>query len=210
LERRADGTFVACTSVDEIHARTVLLATGLVDKRPTGLLEGVKSDAIRFCPICDGYEATDKRIGVMGDLEHAGAEALFLRTFSKSIVLFSCDGAKVTSELADAGVVIESYPTDIDRTRDGVSVTVNTGKRYEFDYFYLALGCTIRSELATALGARCTGAGTLCVDDHLRTSIPGLYAAGDVVSDLHQMTVAMGHATIAATDINNHLEHNWR
>ena len=74
----------------------------------------------------------------------------------------------------------------------------------------MSLGCTIRSELATALGARCTDAGTVWVDEHQRTSVPGLYAAGDVVSDLHQMTVAMGHATVAATDIHNRLKRNWR
>lgn len=209
LAREADGLFVACTSEREIHARTVLLATGLIDNRPKGLVEGVCSDAIRFCPICDGYEATDKRIGVMGDVKHAGPKALFLRTFSKSVVLFAGDNAQCTEELSHAGIIVETNPAGIHLTPWGVSVTVSSGKGYEVDYLYMSLGCAIRSELAAALGARCTDAGTLCVDGHQRTSVPGLYAAGDVVSDLHQMTVAMGHAAIAATDIHNRLQRNW-
>ena len=146
----------------------------------------------------------------MGDLEHAGPKALFLRTYSKNVVLFSSDNAQDTCGLCEAGVTVKSHPIAIDQRGDGISVTVGSGRRYEIDYLYMSLGCTIRSDLATALGTRCTDAGTVCVDGHQRTSVPGLYAAGDVVSDLHQMTVAMGHATVAATDIHNRLERNWR
>ncbi len=68
----------------------------------------------------------------------------------------------------------------------------------------------IRSELAVGLGANATGMGNLLVNEHQRTSVPGLYAAGDVVSDLHQLSVAIGHAAIATTAIHNELERNLR
>ena len=80
----------------------------------------------------------------------------------------------------------------------------------KLDALYPALGCTVRSELAKALGASCTENGNLLVDDHQRTSIEGLYAVGDVVTDLHQLSVAFGHAAIAATDIHNRLPSNLR
>jgi thioredoxin reductase (NADPH) len=60
------------------------------------------------------------------------------------------------------------------------------------------------------LGAASAENGTLQVDDHQRTSVEGLYAAGDVVTDLHQLSVAFGHAAIAATDIHNRLPRNCR
>ena len=44
----------------------------------------------------------------------------------------------------------------------------------------------------------------------MRTSVPGLYAAGDVTLELHQISVATGQAAIAATDIHNSLPHNPR
>jgi thioredoxin reductase (NADPH) len=68
----------------------------------------------------------------------------------------------------------------------------------------------VRSDLARNLGARCDDIGLLRVDDKQKTSIDGLYAAGDVVSDLHQISVATGHAAIAATDIHNSLDRNFR
>jgi thioredoxin reductase (NADPH) len=68
----------------------------------------------------------------------------------------------------------------------------------------------VRSELAVALGARCNDIGNVYVDDKQRTSVEGLYAAGDVVTDLHQISVATGHAAVAATTIHNSLQLNYR
>ena len=61
-----------------------------------------------------------------------------------------------------------------------------------------------------AIGARCDDSGCVYVDKHQRTSVEGLYAAGDVVSDLDQIVVATGHAAVAATAIHNSLPRNFR
>ena len=74
-----------------------------------------------------------------------------------------------------------------------------------FDSIYPALGSTIRSDLARALGADMTADGCLLVDTHQRTSIPGLYAAGDVVKGLDQISHAVGEGGVAATTIRNDL-----
>jgi thioredoxin reductase (NADPH) len=84
------------------------------------------------------------------------------------------------------------------------------GAAFEVDILYPAMGAKVRSELAASLGATCTEDGYLTVDQHQRTSIPGLYAAGDVTSDLHQISVATGHAAVGATDIHNRLRQNLR
>ena len=80
----------------------------------------------------------------------------------------------------------------------------------EVDVLYPALGCTVRSQMALELGARGDNVGCLKVDDHQQTSIKRLYAAGDVVTDLHQLSVAIGHAAVAATAIHNRLPSNLR
>jgi thioredoxin reductase (NADPH) len=80
----------------------------------------------------------------------------------------------------------------------------------DVDILYPALGCTVRSDLAVALDAVSMDAGTLRVDEHQQTTVDGLYAIGDVVSDLHQISVATGHAAIAATAIHNRLGENPR
>jgi thioredoxin reductase (NADPH) len=78
--------------------------------------------------------------------------------------------------------------------------------RMRFDSVYPALGSVIRSDLAVAAGARATAEGCLEVDDHQRTTLPGLFAAGDVVKGLDQISHAMGEAGVAATTIRNLLD----
>ena len=87
-----------------------------------------------------------------------------------------------------------------------MALRTRSGAEHRFEVLYSALGLTLRSELALALGAEHDEAGALLVDDHNRTTVPGLYAAGGVVRGLDQIVVAMGHAAVAATDIHNRCE----
>jgi thioredoxin reductase (NADPH) len=79
------------------------------------------------------------------------------------------------------------------------------GTDYVADVFYPILGQTARSELAAALGAETTECAELVVDRHQRTTVPGLYAVGDVTHGLNQIAVAAGQAAVAATRIHNQL-----
>ena len=215
LAKRPDGTFSAKIGSRNVTARTVLMATGLVDAAPdvSGVDEGVRAGWLRYCPICDGFEARDKRIGVIGDLSSAGPKALFLRTYSRDVAAFITDQAQpatLAPELAEAGVTVVNAPRDLARCGDAVVVTSDAGHKHQVDVLYPALGCTIRSELARGLGAAATEIGTLTVDEKQKTTVDGIFAAGDVVSDLHQLSVAIGHAAIAATAIHNGLARNFR
>jgi thioredoxin reductase (NADPH) len=215
LARDGDGFAADAGSGTRLNARTVLMATGLVDKKPEtrGLSEGIAHGAIRFCPICDGYEASDRRIGVLGPFETAGQKALFMRTYSRDVRLFTTDRVRdvaLKQELERAGVDIAGIAARVDPTPESVSVTLEDGKTHVLDVLYPAMGCTVRSDLAAALGATRNDIGTLSVDDHQATSVEGLYGAGDVVTDLHQLSVATGHAAIAATAIHNRLPRNPR
>jgi thioredoxin reductase (NADPH) len=212
--RDANRLFVATFAGKEIWARYLLLATGLVDEAPH--VDGcyLEIDPVRFCPICDGYEAMDRRIGVIGSISSAGKKALFLRTYSSEVILFANDGIQdglLPKELSEAGIKLASAPANIKRLATGdITVTTQDGKCFELDVLYPALGSVVRSELAIALGAECDEEGTLTVNSHQETSVKGLYAAGDVVTDLHQLSVATGHAALAATDIHKRLQSNFR
>jgi thioredoxin reductase (NADPH) len=89
----------------------------------------------------------------------------------------------------------------------GLTAAIYLGRfRRRFDLLYSALGLRYRNGLAVALGAERDMSGALEVDSHMRTTVPGLYAAGDIVRGLDQIVVGMGHAAIAATHIHNHCE----
>ena len=79
------------------------------------------------------------------------------------------------------------------------------GAERAFDHVYSALGTTPAVDLAVRLGARRADDGRLLVDDHQATSVPGLWAAGDVVRGLNQIAVATAEAAVAATAIHNAL-----
>jgi thioredoxin reductase (NADPH) len=213
---RNGKTFTATAEGKRVSAQRVLIATGIVDETPVlpGLRDAVYEGALRFCPICDGYEVAGERIALLGHIETAWRKAIFLRTYSKDVTLLCVDDPgditeECRRELADAGVNFpQDRAVDIDRSGEKIVAVLESGKRLRFDVLYPALGCEVRSKLALKLGAKATENGNLLVNDCQLTSVKGLYAAGDVVSDLHQIAVALGHATIAATKIHNELERN--
>ena len=86
-----------------------------------------------------------------------------------------------------------------------IAVDFLDGSQSVFDTLYPMLGITAQSGFATALGAECDENRELIVDAHQQTSVPGLYAAGDMVKALNQMAVGMAHAATAATAIHNAL-----
>jgi hypothetical protein len=108
--------------------------------------------------------------------------------------------------LADAAIQLHDPPvTDLFIEDDEITAVLADTTRHKVEVLYPALGSLVRSDLAVALGARCGQSGYIEVDAHQRTSVPGVYAAGDVVNELNQICVATGHAAIAATDIYNTL-----
>lgn len=189
--RKEKATFAASCSGADVYARFVLLATGLVDHCPPIEAEpNCSSEAVRFCPICDGYEAIDRRVGVLGDVTNGGKKALFLRTYTRDVSLFLTDEAPsdavMQRKLDEENVrIVRKFKQITLASESIVAVVTENGERHEVDALYPAFGCTVRSNLATSLGASCTENGNLVVDDHQRTTVEGLYAAGDVVTDLH-------------------------
>lgn len=218
VRRSAEGFEIRYGS-ETLRAQTLLLATGITDRRPAisdachdaALAAG----AIRYCPICDGYEAIDKQIAVIGTGEHGVREAVFLRAFSKTVSLVAPDGAHMLSEgdrteAVRLGIALIDGPArNFTLETSGLALDTANG-RLSFEAVYPALGAVIHSELAMALGARARGGGCLIVDDHARTSVRGLYAAGDVVLGLDQLSGAMGQAALAATTIRNDLAQQAR
>ena len=195
LEKSEDG-FLARVGSEVGRARCIILATGLKDREPIFNADAdpaVIREAVRYCPICDGFEAIDKAIAVCGPPAAAEPKARFLRQYSKHVTLFPAapgDGSPHAVEFRTVG--------------SRIGIKMGTEERI-VDILYPALGCDVRVSLARDLGARCRAEGCLVVDNKQQTSVDGLFAAGDVVSDLHQIVVAEAHAAIAATTVHNRL-----
>jgi len=211
---RAGEVFTAELDGFAISARTVILATGVIENKPPvpHLADAVKRGLIRTCPICDGYESIDKTIAVLGDSEHAAAEALFIRTYTPNLTLILVGEGVVLSPttreaLSAAGIAVSHVGVSgVHLEEDGVTaLCAEDGQVHRFDAIYTAFGTTSQSMLAKALGARIDEAGRLYVDEHQHTTVDGLYAAGDLVRGLNQISVADGEAAIAASAVHNRL-----
>jgi thioredoxin reductase (NADPH) len=223
LERdEASGLLTATWGSGCAIARKVLLATGVSNRRPP-IDEELHDDAvrrglIRYCPICDGYEVTDKKIGVIGSDHHGVAEALFLRSYTADITLIAPDKAmRLRSEdqqqLKAAAIGCVDGPTQAVAIAQDFIVVETAEGTHAFDSIYPALGSDTHTQLAEQVGASLGKDGCIAVDSHQRTSVPGLYAAGDVVIGLDQISHAMGDGGVAATTIRNDLcakEPRWR
>lgn len=215
LLRHDDGLFNAATDDEVIVARTVILATGAQDIEPAlpWLREAIGQGLLRHCPICDGYEVIDQQVGVVGSGSHLVREALFLRTYTPHLSVFSLhrDVAIPPDQrqrLRQAGIAVIDEPIAELVVQHGQAVALRgiDGKAYRFDAVYAAMGATVRSELAVEPGAQRDASGNLVVDQRrFETSVPGLFAAGDVVAGLSQVTVAAGQAAVIATAIHHRL-----
>lgn len=198
----------------QIRAHTVLLATGVAD---AGLpieswREAIAFGSLRLCPVCDGFDVMDKRIAVATAETNPVGHALFMRTFSEDVTLFERGSPSMLDEtarqhLAAAGVRLVESPllsVTLDASMKPVMHTED-GEEHPADVFYPMLGEKARSGLAANLGAQTAHCDKLVVDEHFATSVPGLYAIGDVVVGLNQIAVATGGAARAAVRIHNQL-----
>ncbi|WP_309092516.1 NAD(P)/FAD-dependent oxidoreductase [Phenylobacterium sp.] len=201
------------TENETFRSRTVILATGVIDNAPNipGLERGVEKGLVRICPICDGYEVIGCRVGVIGKDDHCAREAIFIRTWSDDVTFIHVGKdplpKTLAADLKKAGVdVIDSAIQAVEiRRRKITAFDFGEDEKRSFDVVYSALGVTPRAQLAVQAGAKLDDSGRLVVGDHQETSVPGLYAAGDVVRGLNQISTAEGEGAIAATDVHNRL-----
>ncbi len=206
-----DGFSVA-TETTSWQGRTVILATGVRNHRPS--MPQASHDAalarglIRYCPVCDAYEAKGANIAVLGCDDHGAAEAEFLRPYGARVTLLAQRSPELSwpdeARLVGLGVeIIKEAVVEISIDGDQLAVRLADGRRFSFDTLYPALGSSPHTQLVAEMGVKLSEGGCVITDAHQQTSVSGLFAAGDVVESLDQISVAMGQAAQAATAIHN-------
>lgn len=218
MAARVEHGFTAMAGGRSFDSRTIILATGVIDTEPElpNLYQAVQRGLIRHCPICDGYEVQGQNVGVIGHGRDALSEALFLRTFSPRVTLLSLGRplgltARECAALKRASVdTIEQAVTEVIVEKERITrILTEEGRSFSFDTLYSALGTLARAGTASQLGVKLDETGRIFVNKAQRTNVPGVYAAGDIVRGLNQISVAMGQAAVAATTIHNVLPPRW-
>ena len=219
IEDRGDFKEVI-TEDERFEAKTVIIASG-ANHRHLGVPgeEDYNSRGVSYCAVCDGAFFRDEDLLVVGGGDSAVEEAIFLTRFAKSVTIVhrrdELRAQKVLQDRAFANEkirfvwdsVVESIHGD-ERKVTGVTFkNVKTGEvsQAEFGGIFIYVGLDPVSEFAADLGIT-DEAGWILTDHHMKTSVAGIYAVGDVrQKDLRQITTAVGDGAIASQEAYKYL-----
>jgi thioredoxin reductase len=199
---RDDGTFRALLAGGEqVTARRILLAMGMRYTPPN--LPGVATrwgDSVFHCPFCHGWEVRDGALAVLGGGDIGVFKALLLHGWSDDVVLLASDlDADQRAKLEAAAVPVDER--EVVAVRGKATVVFADGSELPRDGLMVAAPMRQRSELATELGVELDEAGTIVVDELGRTSVPGVFAAGDVAGTVQMVAAAIGEGARIAAQI---------
>jgi thioredoxin reductase len=206
------GTFQARLTSGVVEARRVLLCTGLVDEMlPIEGFRELWGRGIFQCPYCHGWEIQDRRWGYLAraaNVQHMLPFSIMLRGWSRDVTVFTGGALEVAQEtrdrLAAAGVRLETAPITrlVARDRQLESVELATGAVVSCEGLFVHPP-QYQVALVRELGVALDDDGFVRIDPMTReTSIPGIYAAGDLTTRLQAAIIAAAAGMQAAAAIN--------
>lgn len=199
--RNRSGFEVTRSDGDPVTARRLLLATGLVDDMPG--IEGVGplwGRSAFHCPYCHGFECTGRAVAVIGSAPARVRLALQLSRFAGDVVLCT-NGRSLDPDLQRAldggGIAVRCEPVTRLESEAGVlyQIAFEAGAPLARDVVFIENAPRQRSPLAAQLGCAFLPDGCVEINEFGRTSVAGVYAAGDMA---HRPTVPMPLAAVVA------------
>ncbi len=203
------GFWAVLAGGQQISARRLVVTTGLRDELPEipGLRERWARDVLH-CPYCHGYEVRDRQLGVLGGTPGAVRYAQIVRQWTHDLVYFTppetLTGAERTELIARAIGVVEATIEQlvIDDTDQLRGVQLHDGRVIPRDALFVPPRFVPNSSLLESLGCNVNADGWVAVDNTGRTSVPGVWAAGNVVDPRAQVITAAGAGSAAAIAVN--------
>ena len=214
IENSIGGTFEIKTKDDLIVTRYILLATGSTYK--TLDVEGVSEftgRGVSYCAVCDGTFFVNKEVLVIGGGNSAVVEALYLNRIGVKCSLvhrrdkLRCDKQLEKDLYKNKIKVYWNYQLESVKGNNHVKEAIlYNNKTHEktqvnIDGVFIAIGYNPNNELAKDLGILCDGLGYIETDKNMKTSVDGIYAAGDITGGIKQIVVSAGQAAQATTHI---------
>lgn len=209
-----DHGFVTSAGGMTHHSRGVILATGVTDRWVEfPEYQDYIGKTMHWCITCDGFEMQGKRVLVVGNDAHAAELAIQMLGFNpENVTVLTNNGAlglqpAMVQELHDRGIrLVVDRLVDATARKQGFfqSVRLEGGEDIELDHLFSAQGAEPNAELARALGVELNADGYIQVDTEAKTSVPGVYAAGDVTRLFsHQVLTAAHEGATAASALHH-------
>ncbi|GEE00237.1 thioredoxin reductase [Gordonia spumicola] len=194
----------------DVRTSAIIVATGLVDHIPEipGLRERWGSEVLH-CPYCHGYEVRDRRLAVLGGLNRDASvhQALLLPLWSRDVVFFpngaDLSDAERTSIRARGVEIVDGEVAAF----DGEAIEMADGQSVPRDVVFVGPRFDPNDDILRSLGCDVASHGFVSVDSRGATSVPGVFAAGNVVNPKAQVITAAGEGSAAAIAVNQYLLH---
>lgn len=206
------GAFQVTIANEKVSARRILLATGMIDELPA--LEGFRElwgQSIFQCPYCHGWEVQDRRFAVLAYQPELLEFSLLVRGWTKSVMALTDGRYEVPPEaatrLASAGIRLETRPLKRLVARDGTleSIELASGEAIPCDVLF-AHPPQRQVPIVRSLGVALDELGYVKIDPMTReTSLPGVYAGGDLITRMQGAIMAAALGTQAAAMLNHFL-----
>jgi len=214
-EQHAEDEFVlSLASGPQITARRILLAIGLKDVWPDiPGLERVYGETAHVCPDCDGYEARDLKTVVIGRGRKAVGMALNLTSWTRDIIICTngeppdLDDAEYCHKLDALNIPVLTERVISVCAREGRvhCLALESGMELDADKIFFAIGQYPADDLGAQLGCARDAGGHIIVDRNYYTSVPNVFAAGDIIPGAQLAIAAASDGAIASLAIHKTL-----
>ncbi len=195
------------TNKGSYEVPNVLIATG--SSRSTPPIKNIKElegKGVSYCAVCDAFFYRNKDVVVIGNGDFAVHEIESLLPVVSSLTLLT-NGEEVSVEVPEGVLINKTKITAIQGSDKVEGVDLEDGTTLKADGVFVAYGVAGSTSLARKIGASIDG-NNIVVNEHMQTTIPGLYAAGDCTGGLLQISKAVHEGTIAGLDIVKRIRSN--
>ena len=203
-----DGFWVLVADGRRISARRLLVTTGLRDELPNipGLRERWARDVLH-CPYCHGHEVRDRKLGVLGGTPAAVRYAQIVRQWTHDLVYFTGSAELSTAERAQLvaraiGIVDGEVAALVVRDDELRGVRMSDGRTVDRDALFVPPRFVPNNDVLVGIGCELNDDGWVRADNTGRTSVSGVWVAGNVVDARAQVISAAGAGSAAAIAIN--------
>lgn len=200
-----DGDFTVHIKSQSVKAKSVILATGMERKKSNVKdIEKYEGKGVSYCAICDAFFYRGKDVAVLGNGAYAMHEVVDLLPIANSVTLLT-NGAKPDADFPEKVNIITQKVNRVFGDGKVEGVELENGEKVSVGGIFVALGSASGSDLAKKIGVVVED-NKIIVDNEMATMLPGLYAAGDCIGGIQQVSVAVGEGATAGLSAIKYLK----
>ncbi len=200
-----ENQYIVVTENGSYTTKTVILATG--NKKNTPKIKGIKEfegKGVSYCAICDGFFYRNKNVSILGNGKYAISEANDLINIVNSITILT-DGKEAPEIRADNVRIDTRKIREVRGDKKVEEVEFDDNDKIKTDGVFVALGVAGGNEFAKKLGIL-TQKDKIVVNEQMETNLPGVYACGDCVGGLLQISKSVYEGTKAGLQAIRYLK----